>query len=38
MDPEALASGLWEVHQEKEQANAQMLARLRVVDDLMADK
>ena len=37
MDPEALESGLWEVHQEKEQANAPMLARLRVVDDLIAD-
>jgi site-specific DNA recombinase len=36
-DSEALKRGLWEIHHEKEQANEPMRARLRVVDDLIAD-
>jgi hypothetical protein len=36
-DPEALAQGLWEVQQEREQENAPIRERLAVVDDLLAD-
>ncbi len=36
-DPEALARGLWEVHQEREQLNAPIRDRLAVVDDLLGE-
>ena len=36
-NPEALAQGLWQVHQEREQENLPIRERLAVVDDLLAD-
>jgi len=36
-DPEALAQGLWEIHQERERENSPVRERLNVVDDLLAD-
>jgi len=36
-DPEALAQGLWEIHQERERENSPVRERLKVVDDLLTD-